>query len=179
MSQAARELTADRDAARLFLALWPDPSLQGQLAAHRDQWLWNAGPSVVPADRLHLTLHFLGDVARHRVAALADSLRVPFRAFELELGVPECWPRGLAVLQPQAVPVELRDLHAALGEVLPAQGLPVDAREFRPHVTLARRASGAIPPARAAELRWRVAAYVLVESVPGAGYRVLREYGAT
>jgi 2'-5' RNA ligase len=73
------------------------------------------------------------------------------------------------------MPAGLRSLHAALGDGLRAQGLPMEAREYRPHVTLARRAEGSVPPVQAPGLRWRITACVLVKSVPGAGYRVLRD----
>jgi 2'-5' RNA ligase len=173
---ARRAVDSLSDAARLFLALWPDPQTRNRLVACRDAWCWPAGAAVVPPQRLHLTLHFIGAVARPRLASLADALGVTFRPFELELGVLECWPRGLAVLRPFSVPEGLRDLLAALGERLRAQGLPVEARDFRPHVTLARKAVRAVAPVPAPELSWPVASYTLVESLPGAGYRVLRTY---
>ena len=173
---AGRVVGAPLDAARLFLALWPDPQTRHRLATCRDAWCWPAGTALVPTQRLHLTLHFIGTVARPRLAFLADALEVSVRPFELKLGVPECWPRGLAVLRPFSVPERLRDLQAALGERLRAQGLPVEARDFRPHVTLARKAVRAVAPVPAPELSWPVASYTLVESLPGAGYRVLRTY---
>lgn len=127
--------------------------------------------------RLHLTLHFIGNVPRDRVAGLAAALPVPFEPFHIPFGVPHSWPRGLAVLCPQDLPAGLGSLHAALADALQAFGLPVERRDFRPHVTLARKAAGAMPPARAPGFRWPVAAYALMESVPGAEYRLVRSYG--
>ncbi|MGA8392652.1 MAG: RNA 2',3'-cyclic phosphodiesterase [Burkholderiaceae bacterium] len=167
------------ETARIFLALWPDTLSRAGLARCRDAWRWNDGAKVVPTGQLHLTLHFIGSFPSDRLPQLAQSLQVAFDPFDLALERHELWPRGIAVLRPGEVPAGLRSLHAALYDVLRAQGLPVEAREYRPHVTLARRAEGSVPPVQAPGLRWRIAACVLVESVPGAGYRVLRDYTAS
>jgi 2'-5' RNA ligase len=73
------------------------------------------------------------------------------------------------------VPAALEILHARLAETLRALGLPVEARPFRPHLTLARKAAGAVAPAAAPDIRWPVAGYSLVQSA--GGYRTLRHYG--
>ena len=160
----------------MFLALWPDAALQAALAGCRDAWQWPRGASRVPTGQLHLTLHFIGNVARQRLPLLGDALQVACDPFDLALGTPELWPRGLAVLRPAVVPSSLIQLRTALGDALRQLDLPVDAREFRPHVTLARRAPGATPPPLSPELSWRVNGYTLVESVPGAGYRIARNF---
>jgi 2'-5' RNA ligase len=163
------------DTARIFLSLWPDAVSRAGLVRCRDAWRWNDGAKVVPTGQLHLTLYFIGSFPRDRMARLAQVLQVAFDPFDLALERHELWPRGIAVLRPGEMPAGLRSLHAALGDGLRAQGLPLEAREYRPHVTLARRAEGSVPPEQAPGLRWRIAACVLVESVSGAGYRVLRD----
>ena len=55
-------------------------------------------------------------------------------------------------------------LQAALGDELQRLAIPFDAREFRPHVTLARRASEAALPQQQVLIDWHVDGYVLVES---------------
>ncbi|MES2153412.1 MAG: 2'-5' RNA ligase family protein [Pseudomonadota bacterium] len=57
--------------ARLFLALWPGAAVRAQLGERRDDWRWPRAASPVADGRLHLTLHFLGEVERARVAPLA------------------------------------------------------------------------------------------------------------
>jgi hypothetical protein len=71
------------------------------------------------------------------------------------------------------VPPALAALHATLGERLRELGLRVEARRFRPHVTLARHAAGASPLPPVPLLRWRAAGAVLVQSRPEGGYTVL------
>jgi len=164
--------------ARLFLALWPANGENSALLGYQQQWLWPKGSSPVPAERLHLTLHFIGAIERPRLEAVSTGLQVAMTPFELHLTQPAIWPRGLAVLQASAVPEALKELHCRLGEALQALALPVESRPFRPHVTLARRAAGSIAPAAAPALLWQIGSYVLVESLPGAagGYRIRRRY---
>lgn len=163
-------------AARLFLALWPDAAVQGGLAALQSRWSWPAGAAVTPPERLHVTLHFIGPVARERLPEVVAGLAVPCPPFELAFGTPALWPHGLAVLQPAAPPPALQALHERLADALRALALPVEARAFKPHVTFARRAHGAARPPAGAPLRWPVDGYALVES--DRGYRVLERYAA-
>lgn len=170
-------------AVRLFLALWPDPEVRRALARHRDGWHWGAGsgarpPAPVRSDKLHVTLHFIGSVAAARLPELRAGLAVPCTGFELAFGKPEVWKRGIAVLNPLALPAQLAALHGALADALHRLGLPTEAREFRPHVTLGRHAQQAQPPALAPQIAWRVEGYALVESRmnEGGGYRVLEHY---
>lgn len=166
------------DTARLFLALWPGAEVRTALAAHRDTWAWPAKVAPMRAEKLHLTLHFIGDVARHRLPELQRELRVGIAPFQLRLGAPELWPHGIAVLRPSETPPELLQLRAALGCALQNLDLPVDPREFHSHVTLARRAFNAALPPAPAPILWPVQDYVLVESAADArrSYRVLQRY---
>ena len=164
---------------RLFVALWPDPATRAGIARCQQAWEWPLRAAPVKAERLHLTLHFLGDVPGHRLPEIAAGLRGPFEPFALELEHGEVWPNGIAVLEPTRIPPQLERLHAALREAVIALGLAVDSRPFRPHITLARRARGAQPPAQHPRLHWRADdGYVLVRSLGGgAGYQVLERLG--
>jgi 2'-5' RNA ligase len=173
MAGTASEAT---QTARLFIGLWPDPAMRDALAAWGEQWQWNAGAKRVRAERLHLTLHFLGDVPRTLLPALKPALEVPVAPFSLSLGRAAVWRGGIAVLEPDRVPPRLRHLRDALGEALRGLALPTETRPYRPHLTLARRASPALPPAQGPQLRWPVRGYALVESRPTAGYEVLQAY---
>jgi RNA 2',3'-cyclic 3'-phosphodiesterase len=123
------------------------------------------------------------------VAAGMHALRpggadVPLEPFDLVLDQPKVWPHGLAVLCPPELPAALRDLHARLGQALRGLGLALalDARPYAPHVTLARHAAAAIPPAACAPVRWPVRwpvrgfALVLSTGLKAPRYRVIRQY---
>lgn len=164
--------------ARLFIGWWPDPEVRGALVAQRDAWRWPLGASLTPPERLHLTLHFLGVVPRERVPALVQGLGVGFAPFELQLAQAEAWSGGLVVLRTRTTPSAMHSLHARLGAALHALGQPVAREGLVPHVTFARRARGAVPPALAAPVGWPVEGYVLVESglPPPRRYRIVAEY---
>lgn len=164
---------------RLFIALWPGQVLRRAIASWQQDWVWPPGAALVKPDQLHLTLHFLGDVPAGRLPELVDRLNVQAEPFALELARGEVWPGGIAVLRPKSVPASLRRLHAALARQLEDMALPVESRPYRAHVTLARRATGAAPPAHGAALPWPVdSGFVLVRSRPGAdGYQVIARFG--
>ena len=176
---ASAAKTDSASLARLFLALWPAPEESDRLREYFRQWTWPKGSTPVQADRMHLTLHFIGAVPAAHVPEIGAGLQVPIRPCELRPTQAAIWPRGIAVLQATQIPDGLAQLHADLARALRALGLPVEARRFRPHLTLARRAAGAVPPAVAPDLRWRVDAYALVESVlgHGGGYTIRQRYG--
>jgi len=167
-----------RASTRLFLALWPGPAARHSLLAWRDACIWPASTALVRPERLHMTLHFLGSVASDRLAELEHGLKVPFKRFDMRLGNCERWRHGLVVLRPHAVPEPLLELQAALAVALSALSLPLERGAFRPHVTLARRAAGAVLPATAPDFHWSVRGYVLACSMPGpqGGYRALARY---
>jgi 2'-5' RNA ligase len=164
---------------RLFLGLWPDDATRDALVAHADQWDWPPSARRTRNERLHMTLHFLGDVPASRLAALKQGLDVPWAGCELQFDRGQVWPGGIAVLETQKLPAALCDLHAALGERLRQLELPVEQRPYRPHVTLARKAFGAHPPLPLEPLAWRASgAYRLVRSLPGGrGYEPLQCLG--
>ena len=161
--------------ARLFLALWPDPAMRHLLKEWRDAWGWPKSASPVHADKLHVTLHFLGGLPGERLPEFLDGFRVPFEPFQLDVSTAAVWHNGIAVLEPEQAPAQLLALHARLAEALVALGLHPEARPFRPHVTMARRATGAVLPSNGPPIAWDVRGYALVESKNGV-YTVLRDY---
>jgi 2'-5' RNA ligase len=164
---------------RLFIALWPAAPARRALCDWLHGWTWPAQAAVVDPARLHLTLHFLGALPEPRLAALREALAVPARGmapFDLRFDRLEHWPHGLVVLGPSEAPEPLRALHAGLADTLRALQWPLEARPFRPHVTLARKAQGAVAPAGAPDIRWPVRAFALVQSADG--YHTLQSYGA-
>jgi 2'-5' RNA ligase len=168
-----------RDPVRLFLALWPEAPLRARLADYRDAWRWPTGAKPVADASLHLTLHFIGALARARVPALSASLAaVAVAESILRPVVAELWPGGVAVLRVDGE-ASLADLHERLGTVLTSAGIALDPRPFAPHVTLARKAAKAAPPAEAPAFLWRADDIALVESIPGgsARYQVLSRFG--
>lgn len=123
---------------RLFVALTLPESL-----AERLTWLQGGIPGArwESADKLHMTLQFLGAV-EHGVKNVGRALeQVRMEPFHLQLaGVGHFPPRG----EPRSIWVGVRDpkrvteLHARVTRVLESVGVDLDRRRFAPHVTLAR-----------------------------------------
>jgi 2'-5' RNA ligase len=163
---------------RLFLGLWPHTEVHAALVAHAAAWDWPPTARRTRPERLHATLHFLGDVEAGRVPQLRTDLRVAWEGGELVLDRPAVWPGGIAVLEATRTAPPLMDLHSRLAQALRALHLPVESRPWRPHVTLARKAFGAHPPLPAQAIAWRVEpAYALVRSLPGGqGYETVAAF---
>jgi 2'-5' RNA ligase len=169
------------EAARVFFAVWPAPPARRALAELAAALRAECGGRAVPADNIHLTLVFLGDVGRAclpEIEALAGTVDAP--RFDLEIERVEYW-RHNRILWAGVThcPQALAGLVSALERALQGQGLRPDPRPYVPHVTLVREArraptSGVVPP-----IAWPVEEFALVESAPAGGsrhYRVLRRW---
>ncbi len=174
MAAALTEPAAGRK--RLFLALWPDAAQRTALMRLQSCWAWPPAARPVAAGRLHLTLHFLGDVDDDALARLVDAVgglrAAPGR---VALDRLRLWPGGTAVAEGRA-DAALTGLHGRLGEAVVRAGLALEARPWKPHVTLARGASSARAPALELPVPWAADRFVLVWSHPARGYLVLQEW---
>lgn len=168
---------------RLFFALCPDDAVRTALAQRTGAAHAALGGRPVAASALHLTLVFLGEVAAQRVAALDQVARaLPWTAFDLCLDRAGLWSReGIAWVAPQSPAPGLARLQRDLEQALCGIGLEPPARDFRPHVTLLRRAGTGSMPAFA-PLLWPVRAFALLASElepSGPRYTCLGSYRAS
>jgi 2'-5' RNA ligase len=165
---------------RLFLGLMPDAAARDALVEHQRHWFWDERSRPTRPARLHLTLHFLGDVDAMREHALREALRGERVApFALRLRTPECWGRnGVAVLLPdESAP--LRELRERLLRPLAEAGIAAARGAWTPHVTLARDAHASAPPEAAPPVAWTVRGFALVHSrlAPPVRYEVVESWG--
>ncbi len=181
---------------RLFVALVPDAALQdavaGPVRAALAERLDAPGDALklVPTDKVHLTLLFLGAVAEERVEPLAAALAAELdgaRAPRLALGAAGAFPqrareRVLWVGLGEERAGELAALRARVVAAAARAGLDAaDPQPLAPHLTVARvRARGRRPPRPPIpdafwtlpfDGRWTPDAVHLVESTPGGGGR--------
>ena len=166
-------MSPDSHFPRLFYALWPDATTRAALAA----WQARLPGKPVRADKLHLTLAFLGQRPASDLPALLDILaHLPARAMPLLFDHASLFTKlalaWAALAQPSPA---LLDLRAACMQRLAEQGLAprFEHDRFTPHVTLARQAP---PPAidDFAPIAWLADELVLVESLKSSGdYRIL------
>lgn len=106
------------------------------------------GLRYVRAEKLHLTLQFLGDVDEDLESAISDRLdhvAASRQGFELELCGIGAFP---AMKRPKVLWLgvggetgRLAELHEAVGRSV-SEIVPFDGKEFVPHVTLARVSPG-------------------------------------
>lgn len=174
-------MLTNKDTARLFFAAWPAPEIQqalGKLALDLEP---GCGGRTIPAGNIHLTLAFLGEVARERLARielLAAAVAAP--RFELTIDRVQYWRHnrilwaGVAQCPPATIA-----LVGQLGAGLAAEGFRVERRPYVPHVTLLRDARNAPRATAVPAVAWPVARFALVESAPRGGgrvYEVLQEW---
>ena len=163
-------------AARPFVALWPGAGERRALHDWQRSIAWPMGVRLTPAQDLHLTLVFIGAVdAASLDAVVAVAAGVPNEPFELILDQVEFWRGGLCVAMPSKLPEPLVRRQRAIDTALRGLGLPIDERPWRPHLTLARRATGARVAGALPPLRWHGSGHVLAQR-EGEHYAVLRRF---
>jgi 2'-5' RNA ligase len=174
---------------RLFAAVDPPPGVIAELTGAlppREEAL-----RYVPPEQWHLTLAFYGDVADEKVPALQDGLtRAASRSrpLRLRLAGAGTFPRqsGKARVLWGGVDGEVDELRRLADRCAGAARrarIAMEARGFRPHLTLARARQGAVDAgavvdalARFSSDWWTVTAFQLVHSTIGA--RVVHETAA-
>ncbi|HKY03693.1 MAG TPA: RNA 2',3'-cyclic phosphodiesterase [Blastocatellia bacterium] len=157
MSTASRSgRDEQRDSIRSFVSIEIPEPIRERIGA-LGQSLKRAGgqASWVKPANIHLTLKFLGDVARARIDAAKAGLEraaAGVHPIEIEVGGAGCFPSprnprvlwvGLASL-----PAELIRLHKRIEDELAREGFLKEQSRFSPHLTIARLRS----PANSAEL---------------------------
>jgi RNA 2',3'-cyclic 3'-phosphodiesterase len=127
--------------ARLFFALWPPPTAQAKLAAAAAALSLAAPAHAIRAEKYHLTVAFVGEVAGDsvdRVRRIGAELRAP--GFPISCDAYEYWPKPqVVVAAARAIPPELQALWDDLHRALAAEGFAMRVKRLRPHVTLAKR----------------------------------------
>ena len=174
---------------RVFVALAPEPATRARLAEAAAGLRQALGPAardlrfVAPA-ALHLTVRFLGEVARARLPEVAAALTAaaagtPPLALVVRGGgaFPDARRPRAAFLAVQGDLEPLGALAAALESRLVAAGFPPDRHPHHPHLTVAwararRRPAGlaaALAAAAPEPITWLAREVTLFESHLGAG----------
>ena len=127
----------------------------------------SCGGRILAKDNIHLTLVFLGSLPHDRI----DDLRgigasLCADRFRLDLTKAGCWKRSqIAWVAPENVPVLLDSLVVQLRDLLSCARIPFDAKPFRPHVTLVRKAKCNVRAGLTGmRFAWSVDRFVLVRS---------------
>ena len=152
---------------RLFFALWPTPREQETIHEALQQQVRAIEGRPIPARNLHITLAFLGSVPDERVrsvVAIANRVEPPGK-IDLTFERLEVWGRArVLVLVPRTVPSALKHFVERLEFNLLKEQFEVGHEEYRPHLTLARDARGALTVDLAEPVECSFERFALVES---------------
>jgi 2'-5' RNA ligase len=155
---------------RLFLALWPDFGVREGLRERRVTLCPRSG-RWISVDNFHVTLAFLGNVTLENIALLEKSLcGIRCGSFSIQLDwICQAPSQGMIWAVAGTVPLKLPELVRKLRGAIAEPRRRVDARPYRPHVTLVRKFRGSLQPLRVQPLGWQVRGFSLVESMPCTG----------
>ena len=155
---------------RLFFALWPPR----ETALALERWAQGVEGRRTPADKIHLTLAFLGEADADK--ALAAARRVQSPGFRLPLEEARHWTHNDIVWAgPHRVPDELTRLVEALQVELYKEAFILERRLFAAHVTLVRKAPPPLSLPALPRVVWPAREFALVGSAGGV-YRTLERF---
>ena len=161
---------------RLFIAVNLSDEMKDSLIRMQNA-LYDRGArgNYTPEENLHLTLAFIGEYPDAQPVLDALSA-VAFRPFELSLEgmgrFGDLWWAGMRDSVPLTAVV--RRLRRALAE----NGIPFDKKRFSPHITLLRKASGALPGIAPEPASMTVTALSLMRSDRGRNGMIYTELGS-
>lgn len=130
---------------RLFFALLPDAAAINEIIAIQQQ-LPADKLRLYSAENLHQTLVFLGEFAEPKLMDLISACNtVQIPPISMQFTTLTYWqqPKVLCLLSETVSPA-LSALVNALQEIVSQFDVPADNRPYRPHITLARKASEAV-----------------------------------
>jgi 2'-5' RNA ligase len=158
---------------RLFFALWPPR----ETAFALERWAQGLEGRRTPAERIHLTLAFLGEVDESRARAAAR--RVQADGFSLPLEEARYWGHNQIVWAgPRELPRPLAHLAEQLQLELYKESFILERRPFAAHVTLVRKAPAQALPALP-RVEWPVHEFHLVSSsltMASTAYRTVEQF---
>jgi len=160
--------SAEMSSPRLFFALWPDAPTREALLQAQQALAVTGGRPLHPLD-LHITLAFLGQVPPEQLpCVLAAAEQVQAAAHTLTL-TRQGWWRGprVAWCAPDETPPAMLELVDQLWNGLAGCGFEREARPFKAHVTLLRKARMVDEAPLASAIPWVAHEFVLAASLPG------------
>ncbi len=148
---------------RLFFALWPPPAAAQALADWASGVGRDTGGKPIAANKIHLTLAFLGNADPEKAIAAAQQLRCA--AFDLPIEVSEYWKHNQIVWAgPRRTPDPLERLVEALQLELYRASFILERRPFAAHVTLLRKARTPPTLPDLPQVQWPAREFALVQS---------------
>lgn len=171
-------------AIRVFYALVLPPELRPPIGEIARSTARRVHGRPVPAENLHLTLAFIGEIARSRLPALIDvGAAVRGEPITLVLDRLGGFRRaGVAWIGASRPPQALGAFAVALARALAAAGIECDERPFHPHLTIVRHCRQPPDEQPVGPYAWAIDELVLMQSqtgVAGARYGALAKWPLT
>ena len=165
---------------RLFFALWPTDRQREYMRETIKSAVSSIEGTASERRNWHVTLVFVGTLDEQRIPdlqnAVADIQCAPFRIRFDRLSY-LARPK-IACLEATRVPEELLALVSDISGAILALGIPPEERQYRPHITIARKARAFAPERLAQPLELNCSGFELVESVSsprGVQYHPLKQ----
>lgn len=133
--------------ARWFVALRPDPAARDRLARIARQLATHTRGRATPAEKIHLTLLFIGEAPRASESDLAALVRTLPEGAPVALEQIGGFDDRLLWIGPARCPDWLRQMSDSVRQGLDALGIAYDRKRFVPHLTLVRGARSPYPAA--------------------------------
>jgi len=166
---------------RIFFALWPTASIQKSLYAVAKENRPKCGARLMRADTLHITLQFIGEIERSRLAHLIKAAgMVSAPPFEITLDKLCYWKHNkIAYAAPETEMPALSLLVSTLKQTLKSEGFSFENGKFSAHVTLMRHVEEVMESRSIAPIPWRIDHFALIESITnhqGTHYQILQKW---
>ena len=163
---------------RIFFALWPPLETAQALTNWAAGVQRETGGKLTAADKIHLTLAFLGEADAKKATEAAQAVRAPAHALPMEQA--RYWRHNQIVWAgPHETPAALQGLVERLHLELTRRELIPERQPFAAHVTLIRKARAPHSLPLLPALRWPVGEILLVQSRisrEGASYTPLAHF---
>ncbi len=152
---------------RLFFALWPDDSLREMLDRRVPPLVAGLHGKPQRPDQWHVTLEFLGAVpAARQPAVRAAAEATGGEPVTVVFDLLDHWRRPqVYCLAASVTPAPLARFVSDLRAALFAQGFVPETRDYRPHVTLARKVRAAPVAPLPEPITWTADRFALVRSL--------------
>ncbi|WMJ08394.1 RNA 2',3'-cyclic phosphodiesterase [Nitrosomonas sp. sh817] len=159
----------EKQSRRIFFAAFPNKMTQKKLIREAEEIQAMCGGRVIKAHHVHLTLLFLGDTNMDRIDTLLETMKkISVKRFELELNKISYWKHNQIVFAGAShYPDELFVLVESLKNSLTEAGFLFDNRNYKPHITLIRKAFRPIDNQPMKPVLWSIGQWHLVQSKSG------------
>jgi 2'-5' RNA ligase len=151
---------------RLFFALQPSADAIQKITCVMQQ-IDRPGLKFYSAENLHQTLVFLGQTQADQIAALIQQVDVlTMQRFTMRFTEVAYWPKPKVLcLTSSDIPAQLARLVSSLETVASNLYFQIEKRPYRPHITLARKATQAVD-LEVTPIEFEASHFVLMASTP-------------